>query len=254
MVIEFIGTPGSGKTTFLPVLYAHLEATGLKPYSVLDAARIFASRTIPGKLVQQVAPESLKKPLLWQVFYLFNKIYRVKFRFRHSKLVQEVHKAQASRPNQQDIKNQRILHWFNYLIGSYEFLTQYQKSNEVLIFDEGFVHRVVQFNASDIEEPNFDKVKKYIDLIPSPNIIFFINTSPEKCETRVLKRGVWRFFDNKSASQISKFITNSAILVDMTVDYLRDLGWNVIEINNDQDLETPSLIFEKALQDFRPTG
>ena len=158
MVIEFIGTPGSGKTTLLPEIKRFFEEQGLRPHTVVEAARPFALRTRLGGIIARLTPRQYHRQILWQVFSLFNLIFRVIFIVRRPALVYQVYKSQMQRPNQADLRRQRNIHWFDYLIGSYGFLNWQAKPDEVLIFDEGFVHRVVQFNASDCEEPNRKRI------------------------------------------------------------------------------------------------
>lgn len=232
MIVEFIGTPGSGKTTILSTVSETFRERGMKPYTIVEAARPFANRTRLGKIISRLSPKSIHQPLLWQVFNFYNHIYQFHFILKNPQLIWEVHKSQRQRPNKEDLKKQRVIHWFYYLIGSYEFLKRYKRQGEVLIFEEGFIHRVVQFNASDVEEPNIERLKSYVKLIPQPDMVIFVSASPEVCEKRVFERGVWSFFLHKTPEEISKFIINSALIIDLTMNLIDNAGWNIIKINN----------------------
>jgi thymidylate kinase len=232
MVIEFIGTPGSGKTILLPEVKRVFENHGFQAYEVVEAARPFAMRTVIGKIIASLTPKQIRQQILWQVFYFFNVVHRVLFTIRYPAFVNFVYKSQKQRPNQEDLSLQKNIHWFNYLIGSYGFLKSKARSNEALVFDEGFVHRVVQFNASDREQPNSKRIENYLDLIPKPDMIIYINASPDVCEERVIMRGIWDFFEHKTPAEISRYIKNSASIVEMTVEQIRNKGWTLIEIEN----------------------
>ncbi|MGB7876351.1 MAG: hypothetical protein WBL25_18370, partial [Anaerolineales bacterium] len=90
MIVEFIGTPGAGKTTFMPVVSEHFKNQQFQSYSVLEAARPFAARTFPGKMVGMVPFGRLQRFLLWQFFYAFSYSYRSKFAGQNQTLMRTV--------------------------------------------------------------------------------------------------------------------------------------------------------------------
>lgn len=234
MVIEFIGTPGAGKTTLLPDVVEYLNACGYRAFSVIEAARPFAKRTLIGEAVSRLAPPPLQGPLLWQVFYQYSKLYRKKFYKKHTALIRHVISSQKNRPIPHDARH-HALYWFFHLVGYYEFLSTYAKLDEALVFDEGFIHRVVQLNASDVEEPDPAQIYTYIDLLPRPDLVIFPEASLKTCETRIYRRGLWERFKNKSTLEVSRYIANSYLVVHLAVDYIKSKGWTVYELDNDGD-------------------
>jgi thymidylate kinase len=234
MIVEFIGTPGAGKTTFMPVVRDHFKEQRFKAYSVLEAARPFAGRTIPGKVVRMLTWGKLQRFLLWQVFYVFSFAYQPRFSRQHRKLMKSVLDFQKQRPiPKPDLKH--VLRWFIHLTGSYEFLKGYAQPDDMLIFDEGFAHRAVQLFASENETPDLVSVAGYLDLIPKPDLIILPRASIEVCETRVFERGVWERFEMKGREETSKFIKNAHRIVNFAVCYIKEKGWTVIEVDNDQE-------------------
>src|SRR5512143_784859 len=127
MIIEFIGTPGAGKTTLLPAAIEFLSEHGLHGLTVLNAARPYARRTLLGRMVDHWARQSLREPLLWQVFYHLSKLYRLRFFVNHPKLIWQVWRSQRHRPIPAEAR-QHVLHWFFHLAGYYEFLTAHIRS------------------------------------------------------------------------------------------------------------------------------
>src|SRR5262245_22089614 len=107
MIVEFIGTPGAGKTTLLSTVKESLREQGFKAFTVMDAARLYANRTLPGKLVSYLMPESLRQPLLWHIFYYFTVGYRLKFLIYHPKLAWLVLSSQRRRPKSAEIKQRK---------------------------------------------------------------------------------------------------------------------------------------------------
>ncbi|UCG25667.1 MAG: hypothetical protein JSW55_06665, partial [Chloroflexota bacterium] len=151
MYFEFIGAPGAGKTTLLPAAAEAMAGRGLTAYTVAEAARPFARRTWPGAAVARLAPESWRGPLLWQTFYRLSLLDRMRFFAGHKRLLCLVLASQWRRPASADARQRRVLHWYFRHAGYYEFLRKRATSGELLIFDEGFVHRVVQLFASAVE-------------------------------------------------------------------------------------------------------
>jgi thymidylate kinase len=234
MIVEFIGAPGAGKTTLVPTLIDHLAERGIRARSVVEAARPYAERTLLGKAVGRLSPPRFRHPLMWQVFYHLSVLYRLRFFVQHPRLVWQVSTSQRRRPIPADARR-HVTYWFFHLVGYYEFLAAHSRSDEALVFDEGFVHRVVQMNASDVEEPDPAQIRDYVNLLPRPDLVVFVEAPWEVCEQRIYRRGLWKRFHDKSPAEVSRYVANSHRIVNMTVDYIQSKGWTVIEVDNRGD-------------------
>ena len=230
-IIEFIGTPGSGKTTLVPAVVETLQELGLGAYTVIEAARPFAKRTLAGKIICRLTPSSFHRPLLWQVFYHLSTLYRLKFFIGHPRLIRQVLASQRRRPIPAAARRY-ALYWFFHLVGYYEFLKAHARLDEVLIFDEGFIHRVVQLFASEVEEPDPTQVRAYIDLLPQPDLVIAPQAPLEVCIDRIYQRGLWERFSQKSPAEVSLFMKNCFLVVNLALVHIRSEGWNVIEIDS----------------------
>ena len=62
-VIELVGTPGAGKTTIAHELTRQLEDPSIRVTTFVDAARLHAARTGPGRMIVRLAPRRLKRPI-----------------------------------------------------------------------------------------------------------------------------------------------------------------------------------------------
>lgn len=232
MIVEFIGTPGAGKTTLLPVVADFYDAQGMRAYTVVEAARPFAARTVFGKVVRRLAPARWRRQLLWQVFYQLSRLYRLSFLARHWQLVWMVVRFQYQRPLN-NVDRHHVLYWFYHQVGYYAFLKAHAMPNEVLLFDEGFIHRVVQHYASEKESPNLIHMLDYINLLPQPDLVIYPIANQELCERRVYERGLWQRFEQKSPAEVSRYIANACAVVEEAVQQIKRRGWTVIEVNND---------------------
>lgn len=232
LVIEFLGTPGAGKTTLMAAVRAMLQENGYNAYSVVDAARPFAQRTFLGSVVSRLSPARYRNQLLWQVFYYLSRGYRYKFSSGHRQLEQYVTTSQKHRPVEAAVRERRVLYWFQRLMGSYEFLTAHARDGEALIFDDGFVHRAVHLHASAVETPDLANVRAYVDMIPPPDIVIVPRVPLDLCELRIVRRGVWEYLRNKSLEDLRHFLINAEVVMNETVDHIKAKGWQVVEVDN----------------------
>jgi thymidylate kinase len=235
MIVELIGPPGAGKTTLLPTVIEIFREMDMRAFTVVDAARPFARRTLLGRVVQRLPLSRWRPKVLWQIFSRLSLLNRLKFIRKHPNLIWQVKKSQSRRPLGSDVRKRKVLYWFFRLIGYYELLTAYIKPDEVVVFDEGFLHRVVQLFSSSVEEPSKNLIVGYIDLLPPPDIIVLIQASPEVCEKRIYKRGLWERLSHKNQDEISHFVVNAHMAINLAITHCRHKGWTIIEVNNDQN-------------------
>jgi thymidylate kinase len=235
MVIELIGAPGAGKTTLLPTLTAFFQERGCPAYTVVQAARPFAQRTLWGRAVCRLAPHSWQKPLLWQVFYRLSIAYRLKFLAQHPRLMQQVWRSQQGRPAAADAQRRQVWHWFLRLTGYYEFLRSAAHPADVLLLDEGFTHRVVQLHTSSVEAPAEPWIAAYVARLPQPDLLIFVQTPVAVCERRIYERGLWSRASHKSTAEVAQFVAHAHRAVGLAVRQAREAGWAVIEIENGRD-------------------
>jgi SAM-dependent methyltransferase len=125
-------------------------------------------------------------------------------------------------------------------IGDYEFLKSRARSNEALLFDEGFIHRVVQFYGSAAEEPNPKRISRYVNLLPKPDYVIFVNAPAEICERRIYERGIWERLQNKSKQEVTTFVANCGTCVKFAVEQICRNGWSVIAVDNSGDAPAPA--------------
>jgi thymidylate kinase len=232
LMIEFIGTPGAGKTTLSNELIALLREQGILASSILGAARDHSARTALGRAVLWLSPPSLRAPLLWQVFYRLSMLHILGFAREHLELCRQVLRTQLQR--QVPVATKRHgLSWFFHLAGRCHFLQTTAVDRETIVVDDGFLHRSVSFYASHSEEPDPEGVSDYVDLLPTPDLVVFVVARREVCEERILRRGVWTHRRHLSSSAISRYLRNAEQVVNTAVRQARARGWNVAEIVNE---------------------
>ena len=203
----------------------------------------------PGKVIGALFPGRLRRTALWQVFYLYSFLKRREFANQNQALMETVLPYQSSRPITNGDRD-HVLRWFIHLTGYYQFFTDSIEDGEVLIFDEGFVHRVVQLFSSENENPDFEAVTEYLELIPKPDLVVFTNAPEDICIERVITRGVWDRYRDKDPDDTKRFLANAWTVVNFTVDRLREKNWNLIEVLNDnQDIPNVQERFKQTLSE-----
>lgn len=250
LIVEFVGTPGSGKTTLSSELVGLLQEHGIEAATIIGGARVHAARTLPGRAIARLAPYSLRRPLLWQVFYLLSILHALGFSRDHPSLTWQVLRTQIGRPIPTAAKR-HILIWFFQLAGRHRFLTGTARASEALVLDDGFLHRSVHLNASHLEEPDAAQVAAYVDLLSQPDLVVFTMAGKEVCERRVRARGVWPQRRHLSATELSRYLGNAERVADEAVRRARECGWTVIEVDNeDRDLDRIKSDLRAALEPF----
>ncbi len=232
IVVEFVGTPGAGKTTFANELVGLLRREGVEAATLIGAARRHAARTATGRVFTRLIPRALQRPFLWQVFYFYSVANVFGFAYDNPSLALGVLRSQLRRPISAMRKGHNLF-WFFQLAGRYRFLTSTSHSPEVLVIDDGYLHRSVQLNASHVEESQTASVATYVSLLPRPNLVVHVVAHREICERRIHTRGVWSHSRSLSQRDLYRYVEKAEEVVVQAVGRARELGWTVVEILNE---------------------
>jgi thymidylate kinase len=251
LVIELVGTPGAGKTTIAHELARLLRDPGIRATTIVDAARLHAARTAPGRMIDRLAPRRLKRPLLWWTFYVSATLHGLIFGLERRALSRVVGRTQRARAASGPSRR-HIVFWFIQLAGRWRFLRSTSRGGEVLINDDGFLHRAVALHASHVEPPDAEAVRAYVALLPQPDLVIHVVAPRELCERRILERGIWRHSRDLDRSQLSRYMANAERAVRLAVGAARDRGWSVVDIDDgDRPLELVRRELAEAVEPFR---
>jgi len=231
LVIELVGTPGSGKTTLAAEIVGHLDGAGVRANTVVGSARRSAARTPPGRAIARFAPPSLRDPLLWQLFYGCGVVNLGGFALERPTLSRRVLRHQLWRPIPRSMKR-HTLFWFLQLAGRHRFLTASMRDGEALVIDDGFLHRSVALNASPSERPDDGSIEAYVDLVPRPDLVIRPVADRDVCLRRIRDRGVWSHSRHLTDTELENYVANAEHVIDVAVERAWANGWNVVEIDN----------------------
>jgi broad-specificity NMP kinase len=232
LTVEFVGTPGAGKTTLADELVDLLQEDGINASTVIGAAREHARRTVAGRGIDVFLPHRLRRAFLWQLFYMLSILHIAPFTLEHFRLIRFVLRTQLTRPIPFAAKR-HVLFWFFQLVGRGRFLGATSRGREIVVVDDGFLHRSVHLNASHVEEPDARLVRAYVDLAPTPDVVVVAVAGRQACERRIQQRGVWQHRSHLSPAELSRYIRNAEVVVGLAVQRARERGWTVLEVDNE---------------------
>jgi thymidylate kinase len=231
-VVEVVGTPGAGKTTVAHELIAMLREAGLEAGTIVDMARPHAGATLPGRVVNAVAPERLRSPLLWQVFYGYGVLGAAGVWLSDRPLARHVVRSERARALPSASKR-HTLFWFFQLAGRRRFLAKRPRAGEVLVVDDGFLHRSVALHASPDETPDPAAISRYVDLLPRPDLVLAVRARPDVCRERIRDRGLWRHRSGMSDGELASYVRHADAVVQGAVAHARSNGWPIVDVDND---------------------
>jgi thymidylate kinase len=237
MIIEFIGAPGSGKSTLSLVVWRTLRDLGLKAMLITEAGPYCLKRAFLGSLICLVTPRRWQERVLWGVFRRLIVVYQLKFAIQNRVLTRQA-VGVLTRHRLPWRERRSILRWFFRDASYHQFFRKRLRPDEVLILDEGLVHRATSLYTSVSEGPDPLEVVNYVKLLPRPDLVIGVQTSPDICAARVSSRGSNRRYLGKD---LVPFLVNSAKVVEIALQGIKGMGWDILEVNNNDELDVEDL-------------
>jgi Ser/Thr protein kinase RdoA (MazF antagonist) len=167
---------------------------------------------------------------------------------RHPGLVLHVVRSQRGRPPDADAGRRRVAYWFFRMAGAHLFLRRHGRAGEVLILDEGYVHRTVQLHSSAVEHPDPARITDYVAALPLTDLVVVVRAPVDQCQERVRHRGVWRPLAHRSPDEIDRFVANAHEAVRLATTAVRAAGRAVIEVDNAGDLADAEVALKAEVQ------
>lgn len=255
MIVEFLGNSGSGKSTLIPILIRLLRDEGLMAMSMTEAIHDDMRKTYLGRIIGSLAPQAWQGPILWRVFsHVNSRLCTAKFALQNPRLMRYVIMSQLRRPIPWQHRR-LILRLFFQMVGGYHFLKSRVQPNQILIFDEAFVHRVVHMFVSESEPIKPDQVLEYLKLLPRSDLVILVQSPLDVCLARIHARGLQVRLRDLEAPDIERFMMNAEQGVAIASKYLKEANWEIIEVENDGDLDVCTAELRRSLAEyFLPVG
>jgi Ser/Thr protein kinase RdoA (MazF antagonist) len=250
-VVELVGTPGAGKTTFVPLVCDALADSGLRPRTTVDVARDLAARGRLGALASRLPPR-LRNAALWRL-YLLNVTTIGWWRVLGDPVLRGIVRMQAKRPAAAMVSERRVVRYFIRHLGTEALFRRRATEGEVLVSDEGSTHRAIQLFVSPSEVPDRSTLVRYLSAVAPATATIEVGADPATCIGRVRDRGVWDRLARAGDDQLVAFIHNAAITIGASVDIRRKAGARVVTLDNSGPT-TPSMEIVGRLVDQALVG
>lgn len=252
MIVEFLGNSGSGKSTLVLMLLQRLRERGFVALSEPQAIHHYMRRTAWGRVVGWLVPPAWQGPILWRVFsYLICNLHVAAFAARNRRLVTYVVASQLRRPI--PWRHRRlIVRLFLQMAGSYHFLRSQAQPSDVLVFDEGFVHRATHLFVSEAEALKPAEIAAYLRLLPQPDIVVQVQTTLAVCLARLYARGLQVRLRILEPDDVAQFVSNAEQVVSIVSGALKRAGWQVVEVENSGDLDVSAAELYRGVERLLP--
>lgn len=251
MVIELAGAPGAGKTTVLPLVVDAVRRRGLAVLDPARAGRALAARTRPWAAVARWVDDRHHDRALWMIYVVYATALGIGLTLSRPGLVRLLAR-QSRRPPQAMVSERHVVRWFIRHAGTERMFRRFGETGEVLVVDEGYVHRVVQLFTSAVEQADIVAVRGYLLDVPVPELVVFVDAPADIAFSRVQARGVWTRMSELRDDHVATFVRNAAEAVAHAADCVRNEGWLVVTVTNDADID--SLAFELPANLAHPVG
>ena len=235
--IEFCGLPGSGKSALQEPFIAELRRITGRPVLDREAMVDRCLRRRDDGLIKNV----LKKfpGVLWKRFlgleYALPEFHL--FVSANPVLMTQIFQCLA-RPDVSNQARQYVLYAvFRTIVEHY--LAESFLKDEILVADEGFVHRIFTvfgYVSSRIRE---DEILVFADSIPLPDALIHIETSPEICERRLsLRRAYPLLLSELTTEERIDQLRRGCERLRLAVNRVESRGIPVCRLNNNGSMES----------------
>ena len=236
-LVEFTGPCGCGKTTLLNYFQQALRKQGVNALS-REEAIVKSLRNllgIPGNLLFLI-PRFAAEKLSAQIFRLLQYKYRIKFIDTHLDIFYQAIDSQMQRRVSVDEKR-RAVRWFLIFGGIYVFFDENLDADDVVLFSEGFAHKVVNLFSSESEQPDKEALARYLACVPEIALLISVSADTEICEMRMRQRGNTPLRLGNDETTIFRFIENSASTINAATRLLEERGTPVETLDNSKSLK-----------------
>jgi Ser/Thr protein kinase RdoA (MazF antagonist) len=183
-ILELVGLPGAGKTTAGPAVIEHLRERGFEPVTVHEAIEAAVGRSTRGRLLRVVG---VRPPFRRRArVLLIDAPTALALPFVAPRLAAELVAALWRLPvgwgHRAAIAGRTLR-----VVAAHRFVATRVRAGEVVVVDEGPVHRVVNLYAWRRTTPT-GPIRRYLDAIPLPDAVLEVRVPSAEAARRLTAR------------------------------------------------------------------
>jgi len=245
-LIELTGIPGSGKSTILPLIKQYFTKLGIETYDKLDVIVNCKEFPFNGLLFQKffnLFPQKTKKNFYGLLNRILNlrEIYSTEYILNnttlHNFIIENINNCPVSSSHKY-----LMFRWWISLISIYQMGINYLPNKNILILEEGFFHKIINFYVFQFDKLNYRDIELYIEKIPAPNHLFYIEADKNLCLKRLNNRKLPKILQNASEKMIVEYLDRSERVIQYALDLINARGTAVTNIQNSSES-----FFEKSI-------
>ena len=252
-IVEFMGPPGSGKSTLSPSCIKFMRRNNHRVITVKEAD-IESVKKESNRILLNFIFRYFPRSLSFKISSYLNKTTNLqeKYEINSKNVYSEIYKFTQSLKSQREISKshkKRIDNWFSGLLGRYHFLNTNLDKNQCVVFDSGFMQMASSLFVPFEDTFDYKLLEKYILHIPEIELLFHIDISDDVCLQRLKSKGTHIRTRGKSDSEILEFISQTKKILEASLEIYCGLNPNtrIINIDNNDTLSSSINQAEKEL-------
>lgn len=228
--IEFLGVPGSGTTTLTAELARVTPSTVTLDEAVHASLRAHANDQLTRLVARFSATASGR---VWRKAYArstdrFSALNR--FLAVSPATLEAVLAAQRSRADRDQVQ-ERSLGWILNLMAGFQLAGEHLGEADMLMIDEGFAQRSIALCGFGFSDQDHPLLLRYLEAIPLPDSVVWVDTPLEVCESRLDVRGWSERVAGTSADDRRRFLHQTAGVVKMVKEFLQSSSAELIRVD-----------------------
>ncbi|MCZ6594991.1 MAG: hypothetical protein O6943_08760 [Bacteroidetes bacterium] len=235
-LIELTGLPGSGKSKILPIVRKYFSNRGLEVYDkhlLVLSCKEFPLNKIFITTFINFFPGTFRDKIL-ALFYrlLDNKqTYIAHYLLENWKFSETILNNISESPFPSYQKNWLVLWWFN-IISLYQMGLESLQKDAIILFDEGFYHKVINFFVHLKTDLEYAKIECYVKGIPNVDILIHVETSLDKCLERLKSRKLPRVIRGSRTPEVRSYLEKSREAIQYSQKIICTKGTKIVKIEN----------------------
>jgi len=230
MQIDMLGLPGSGKSTIAGEIKKAYRSLGVKANDYLT----LCCTALPGFRAALLIkmPTRIRNKGLQIMFRSTDTIFKhcLLFISANRKLNEHVLCSLDRKDNGEEAI--MVVRWLYELFAQHNLIHSTIASDNYIIYDEGFLNRLITLYGYEDGVINKELIGEYIESIPRPDLVFYVDTEIENCIKRMKKRGYPKRLKGKSERDIEMILRNCRECAEYAIDNLKETGVTVHRIDN----------------------